>query len=31
VQIATNFQGFAGDLNQHLKIRAGSRAESGLS
>ena len=27
-QIATNFQGFAGDLDRYLKIRAGSNSES---
>jgi len=30
-QIASNFQGFAGDLDRHLKIRAGSKTESARS
>src|SRR6202165_2722286 len=30
-QIATNFQGFAGDLDRQLKIRAGSKTESARS
>jgi hypothetical protein len=30
-QIAANFQGFAGDLDQCLKIRVGSKTESARS